>query len=48
VIDPDDLDLLQDMVLAAVNERFARPRSSWLPSWGGLTAGVGDLGLPGL
>ena len=52
-VDPEDVEMLQDMVLAAVNEALARragaraSRRSWAASTGGL-GGLGGLGLPGL
>jgi DNA-binding YbaB/EbfC family protein len=42
-IDPEDPELLQDMVLAAVNEALDRSRDLAAQELGGLTAG---LGLP--
>jgi nucleoid-associated protein EbfC len=51
-VDPDDVELLQDMVLAAVNEglrsaqELAAEKMSGIA--GGLGGGLGGLGLPGL
>jgi DNA-binding YbaB/EbfC family protein len=47
-VDPDDVEMLQDMVLAAVNEalRAAQERAS--NKLGGVTGGLGGLGLPGM
>jgi hypothetical protein len=48
-IDPDDPDMLEDMVLAAVNEAIRSARSLMEAKLGGLTGGaLGGLGLPGL
>jgi nucleoid-associated protein EbfC len=48
-IDPDDPDLLADMVLAAVNEALRSSRSLPESKLGGLAGGaLGGLGLPGL
>jgi len=51
-VDPDDVELLQDMVLAAVNEALRAAQelaSSKLGGIaGGLGGGLGGLGLPGL
>src|SRR5437588_1953085 len=47
-IDPDDVELLQDMVLAAVNEGLRAAQELAASKLGGLTGGLGDLGLPGL
>ena len=51
-VDPDDVELLQDMVLAAVNEglrasqELAADKMSGIA--GGLGGDLGGLGLPGL
>ena len=47
-IDPEDPELLQDMVLAAVNEGLRAAQSLAETKMGGITGGLGDLGLPGL
>ena len=47
-VDPDDVELLQDMVLAAVNEGLRSAQELAASRLGGLTGGLGDLGLPGL
>ncbi|MEA2285989.1 MAG: nucleoid-associated protein EbfC [Solirubrobacteraceae bacterium] len=48
-IDPDDPELLQDMVLAAVNEAMRAAQELQQSKLGGLTGGMdlGSLGLPG-
>ena len=48
-IDPDDPELLQDMVLAAVNEALRAAQELQQSKLGGLTGGMdlGSLGLPG-
>jgi DNA-binding YbaB/EbfC family protein len=48
-IDPDDPELLQDMVLAAVNEAMRSAQELQQSKLGGLTGGMdlGALGLPG-
>ena len=48
-IDPDDPELLQDMVLAAVNEAVRSAQELQQSKLGGLTGGMdlGSLGLPG-
>jgi len=48
-IDPDDPELLQDMVLAATNEALRAAQELQQSKLGGLTGGVdlGSLGLPG-
>src|SRR6516225_7928281 len=51
-VDPDDVELLQDMVLAAVNEALRSAQELASTKLGGITGGLGgglgDLGLPGL
>ena len=48
-IDPDDPELLEDMVLAAVNEALRSAKSLADAKLGGLAGGaLGGLGLPGL
>lgn len=53
-IDPDDRDLLQDMVLAAVNEALRQAQELAATKMGGLAGGLdlgalgGPGGLPGL
>jgi DNA-binding YbaB/EbfC family protein len=47
-VDPDDVELLQDMVLAAVNEAIRQAQELAAKRMGGLTGGLdlGGLGLP--
>ncbi len=49
-IDPEDPELLQDMVLAAVNEGLRSSQELAANKMGGLTGGMdlGSLGLPGM
>ena len=48
-VDPDDPEMLADMVLAAVNEAIRSAHSLMETKLGGLTSGaLGGLGLPGL
>jgi DNA-binding YbaB/EbfC family protein len=47
-VDPEDVELLQDMVLAATNEAIRSAQELAANRMGGLTGGLGDLGLPGL
>lgn len=48
-IDPEDPDLLQDMVLAAVNQAINNAQELAASKMGGVTGGMdlGGLGLPG-
>jgi hypothetical protein len=52
-VDPEDVDILADMVLAAVNEGLRKAQELAAAKMGGATGGLdlgglGDLGLPGL
>ena len=50
VLDPEDVEMLQDMVLAAVNEALTSSQELASKRLGGITGGLGDMGLnmPGL
>jgi len=48
-IDPNDAEMLEDMILAAVNEAIRSAQSLMESRLGGLAGGaLGGLGLPGL
>ena len=49
-VDPEDVELLQDMVLAATNEALRAAQELASSKMGGLTGGLdlGSMGLPGL
>ena len=48
-VDPEDVELLQDMVLAAVNEGLRAAQELAASRMGGITGGLGGgLGLPGM
>ena len=47
-VDPDDVEMLQDMVLAATNEAIRSAQELANRKLGGLAGGLGELGLPGL
>jgi DNA-binding protein YbaB len=48
-IDPDDPEMLADLVLAAVNEGLRSAQEMATAKLGGITGGLGGgLGLPGL
>jgi nucleoid-associated protein EbfC len=47
-VDPDDVELLQDMVLAAVNEGMRKAQDLASSRLGGIAGGLGSLGLPGM
>jgi hypothetical protein len=46
-VDPDDVELLQDMVLAAINEGMRAAQELAASKLGPLASGLGGLGLPG-
>ena len=47
-IDPEDAELLQDMVTAATNEAIRAAQQLAADRMGGLAGGMGGLGLPGM
>jgi DNA-binding YbaB/EbfC family protein len=46
-VDPEDVELLQDIVLAAVNEALRSAQELATSKLGGIAGGLGGLGLPG-
>ena len=47
-VDPSDVEMLQDMVLAAINEALRSAQELASAKLGGIAGGLGGLGLPGL
>jgi DNA-binding YbaB/EbfC family protein len=47
-MEPEDIEMLQDMVLAAVNEAIRSAQELATRRLGGLAGGLGGLDLPGL
>lgn len=47
-IDPEDPEMLEDLVLAAVNEALRSAQELAATKLGGVTGGLGGLGLPGM
>ncbi len=47
VVDPDDVEMLEDLVMAAVNEAFKRAQEMISEEMGKVTSGMG-LNIPGL
>lgn len=45
VVDPDDVEMLQDLILAAVNEAIRKADEMVNSEMGKLTGGLGGLGL---
>jgi DNA-binding YbaB/EbfC family protein len=48
VVDPSDVAMLEDLVIAAVNEAMAQVQAFHSDSMGAVTGGLEGLGLPGL
>ena len=48
VVDPDDIEMLQDLLLAAVNEAVRQVDETVSREMGGITGGMGGMGLPGM
>jgi nucleoid-associated protein EbfC len=48
VVDPDDIETLEDLVMAAVNNAAQAARDLTEEKMGPVTGGLGGLGLPGL
>ena len=44
VVDPEDVEMLQDLVIAAVNEAIEQSQSMAAERMGALTGGLGNLG----
>ncbi len=47
VVDPEDVDMLQDLIVAAVNEGFRRSKDMVSDEMGKVTSGLG-MNIPGL
>jgi DNA-binding YbaB/EbfC family protein len=48
VVDPEDVEMLQDLVLAATKEAMANAQELSSQRMGDITGGMGDMGIPGL
>jgi len=48
VIDPDDVEMLQDLIMAAVNDALTRAKDMVNEEMGKLTKGMNIPGMPGL
>jgi len=48
VIDPDDAEMLQDLIMAAVNDALTRAKEMVNEEMGKLTKGMNIPGMPGL
>lgn len=47
-VDPEDVELLQDMIQAATNEALRSAQELAASKLGAVTGGLGGMGLPGL
>ena len=48
VVDPDDVETLEDLIVAAVNEAIKKVESTSAEEMEQITGGLGNLGIPGL
>lgn len=48
IVDPDDIETLSDVLVAAFNEGIKRVESEAADKMGQITGGIGNLGIPGL
>ncbi len=48
VVDPEDIEMLQDLVLAAINDAMTRAKEMMNEGMGKLTKGMNIPGIPGL
>jgi len=48
VVDPEDIDMLQDLITAAVNEGIQKAQALMAERMTAVTGGLGGLGIPGL
>jgi len=48
VVDPDDVEMLQDLIMAAVNDALNKAKAMMNEEMGQLTKGMNIPGMPGL
>ena len=48
VVDPDDVEMLEDLVLSGVKQAIEEGKRTAEAEMGKLTAGLGGMGLPGM
>ncbi|MDY6879332.1 MAG: YbaB/EbfC family nucleoid-associated protein [Desulfatiglans sp.] len=48
VVDPNDIEMLQDLIIAAVNDALSRAKDMMQEEMGKLTKGMNIPGLPGM
>jgi len=48
VVDPDDVEMLQDLIMAAVNDALSKAKAMMNEEMGQLTKGMNIPGMPGM
>lgn len=48
VVDPDDVEMLEDLVMAAINEALSKATKTMEDKMGALTGGMNLPGMPGM
>ncbi len=48
IVDPDDIETLSDVIIAAVNEAIKQVEADATEQMGKITGGLGNMGLPGM
>ena len=48
VVDPDDVEMLQDLIMAAVNDALSKAKAMMSEEMGQLTKGMNIPGMPGM
>ena len=48
IVDPDDIETLSDVIIAAVNEAIKQVETDASEQMGKITGGLGNMGLPGM
>lgn len=48
VVDPEDVEILEDMIIAAVNEALRKAADTMEQEMDKITGGLGGLGIPGM
>ena len=48
IVDPDDIETLSDVIIAAFNEGIKRVENEASEKMGQITGGIGNLGIPGI
>ncbi|MBQ3537650.1 MAG: YbaB/EbfC family nucleoid-associated protein [Clostridia bacterium] len=48
VVDPEEIDMLEDLLIASLNEAIRKANDTMEREMGSVTGGLGGLGIPGL